>query len=336
MNRFVEPFFFLSIAGALHLVFFWAAPEDGIDSAGAQGEQSISLMAVSASTAAMVETWQTSPAALTVIEMADAPQILPHQSDVAAVQGFNAEAAVKINALPDTAHLSAPSDFTPDQQPEKIAPPPPPVSDIAPQMAPVVLPKPSPLSAVSALPVKPRLPKELERLAAAPEISKPTIDTSPSKPAPVKPTPLEKPKTKPKTQPNAKTASQESAIRAAQIASGSGGGATAGTSNTATEQSSISQGEQQSLMRSWQSKLSRRIAQKQTTPRGSYKAGRVVVRLNVSRNGQVLSKRIVRSSGDKNVDSAALTTVSRAGRLPKAPTKLPGQSFHFEFPMTFK
>lgn len=329
MRRLIEPVVFLSIAGAVHLAFFWVAPEDGLDSSGSYGEHVVSLQAISASAATMVETWETPPPAATEIEAPDAPiaptvPALKHEFSADAALQISADAALQINA--QTASLE--TALQPDAMPSRI---PPPIASPTPQIATRKAQPSAPEETHPSLPVAahratPRLPPQMTNRTLAAKAKAPKVDQVPAKP----------PKPNPQARKTDRQAAKESLGRAAQKATGSGGGQTAGKAGTSRQESSLSTGEKQSLIRGWQTKIARRIAQKKRPPKGSYAAGTVVVRLQVSRNGQVLTKAIAKSSGQVSLDRAALTTVVRAGRLPKAPSKLAGQSFKFDVPIQFR
>ncbi len=319
MKRLIEPIVFLSIASALHLAFFWAVPEDGLVSSGSYGEHVVSLQAISASAATMVETWETPPPAATNIEAPNAP-IAPAATSLQ--HEFSVDAALQINA--QTASLDAA--LQPDAMPSRI---PPPIALPTPQAEPV---QPSasedthPSLPIAAHRATPRLPLQMTNRTLAAKAKAPKVDQAPAKP----------PKPNLQTRKTDKQAAKESLGRAVQKAAGSGGGQTAGKAGTSRQESSLSTGEKQSLIRGWQTKIARRIAQKKRPPKGRYAAGIVVVRLQVSRSGQVLTKAIAKSSGQPSLDRAALTTVARAGRLPNAPSKLVGQSFKFDVPIQFR
>lgn len=324
MRRLIEPVVFLSIAGAVHLAFFWAAPEDGLDNSGSYGEHVVSIQAISASAATMVETWETPPPAATDIEIPDAP-IAPTMP--ALQHEFSADAALQINAQTASLDTTLQPDAMPSRIPPPIAPPTPQVSTLKAQPAQPSAPKETnPDLPIAAHRATPRLPPQMTNRTLAANDKAPKVDQAPAKP----------PKPAPQALKKNKQAANDSSGRAAQKAAGSGGGQTAGKASTSRQQSTLSSGEKQSLIGGWQTKIARRIAQKKRPPKGSYAAGTVVVRLQVSRNGQLLTKAIAKSSGQASLDRAALAAVVRAGRLPKAPSNLVGQSFWFGFPIQFR
>lgn len=170
----------------------------------------------------------------------------------------------------------------------------------------------------------------------------PEVDTAPPPPPPEqKPEPEAKPEPQPRPRPKheperqqARKAEQTSAGRAEQRAAGSGGGAQAGQaggSAVATAQA----GQQAKLQAVWGAKIRSRIARRMRYPSGASGSGRVVVRISVSRTGQLLNYRIAKSSRNAVFDQAALKAVARAGKFPAAPKKLTLSQFTFDVPIGF-
>ncbi|UWQ28144.1 energy transducer TonB [Leisingera sp. M523] len=154
------------------------------------------------------------------------------------------------------------------------------------------------------------------------------IDTAP--PSPPKP---QKPEPKPEPQ-QARKSEQASAGQAEQRAAGSGGGAQAGQSGGA-QVATAESGRRAKLRSIWGAKIRARVERRKRYPAGASGQGQVVVRLTVSRSGQLLSHRIARSSGVAAFDQAALQAVARAGKFPAAPKKLQINQISFNLPMSF-
>ena len=168
---------------------------------------------------------------------------------------------------------------------------------------------------------------------ATPEVA-PTPEPEP-KPEP-KPEPAPAPKAEPTPEPKqAVKAEQSSAGRAEQRAAGSGGRQEAG-SNGAAQVASSSKGQQQKLLSVWGSKVRSSVVRRKRSPRGQKGTATVMVTFTVSRDGQLMSHRIARSSGNSAFDQAALKAVTGVRRFPKAPKKLQVSSYTFNLPLKFE
>ncbi|MBD3805099.1 MAG: TonB family protein, partial [Thioclava sp.] len=97
----------------------------------------------------------------------------------------------------------------------------------------------------------------------------------------------------------------------------------------------LSAGQIRSLMGSWGGQIRARVERHKTPPAGAG-AGRVVVALNVARDGRLLGAAVAKSSGNAALDQAALDAVRRAGRFPVAPQGLAKARYSFTLPMTFR
>jgi protein TonB len=71
-------------------------------------------------------------------------------------------------------------------------------------------------------------------------------------------------------------------------------------------------------------------------PKGTRKSGEVRVQFKVAQNGRASSIRVVRSSGDKRLDAAAIATVKRAAPFPPIPPKAGRRSWTFTVPLAFR
>lgn len=164
------------------------------------------------------------------------------------------------------------------------------------------------------------------------------IETAPPPPPkPQKPEPKPEPQHKPAPEPQpqqARKSEQTSAGRAEQRAAGSGGGAQAGQSGGA-QAATAESGRRAKLRSIWGAKIRARVERRKRYPAGASGKGQVVVRLTVSRSGQLLSHRVARSSGIAAFDQAALQAVTRAGKFPSAPKKLQINQISFNLPMSF-
>ncbi|UTS81390.1 TonB family protein [Phaeobacter piscinae] len=170
------------------------------------------------------------------------------------------------------------------------------------------------------------------------------LDTTPAPPPPPpkaepQPDPDLRPRAKPRpkqepTPQTAQKAQQTSAGRAAQRAAGSGGSAQAGQAGRAAA-ATAQAGQQAKLKSIWGAKIRARVERRKRYPPGARGNGKVIVRITVARNGQLISHRIARSSGNAALDQAALQAVARARKFPAAPKQLPLNQMTFNLPMTF-
>ncbi|MCJ8333305.1 MAG: TonB C-terminal domain-containing protein, partial [Epibacterium sp.] len=130
-------------------------------------------------------------------------------------------------------------------------------------------------------------------------------------------------------------AEQVSGSRAAQQAAGSGGSKEAGNSTAAVTTSSESASKNTQLREIWGARIRNRILRAQRYPRRASGKAKVVIEITIAPSGQLLSHRLVRSSGEAVFDDAALRTITSIRRFPKAPRGYTGGQFRFNAPMTF-
>ncbi len=71
-------------------------------------------------------------------------------------------------------------------------------------------------------------------------------------------------------------------------------------------------------------------------PNGGFGTGLVIVAFKLSRSGDVVSARILRSSGNDDLDDNALRAIHRSAPYPKPPSGLKISSFHFTIPFRFE
>jgi protein TonB len=64
--------------------------------------------------------------------------------------------------------------------------------------------------------------------------------------------------------------------------------------------------------------------------------GQVTLTLQIAQSGQLTALSVSRSSGDPDLDNAALSAVQRAGRFPAAPEGLTDASYGFSLPIRFR
>jgi len=85
--------------------------------------------------------------------------------------------------------------------------------------------------------------------------------------------------------------------------------------------------------------LARRLAENRYYPqsaRDRHQEGRVVVRVVIARNGQLIDARVERSSGVPAIDEAELDTVRRSSPFPPLPLHIAGQQATFLIPVNYK
>lgn len=138
---------------------------------------------------------------------------------------------------------------------------------------------------------------------------------------------------RPVTRP-AVTTAPASNPQVARQAQGQGGGSTRGSAPAATPQDhGLSQAQRQSLMASWGGQIMARI--ERARPRVNA-AGQVTLSLRISRDGSLGALGVARSSGNPDLDAAAMDAVRRVGRFPAAPDALREASYAFNLPIRFR
>lgn len=168
---------------------------------------------------------------------------------------------------------------------------------------------------------------------AAPPASPEPEPAPASKPEP-EPAPEPQARPEPAPQPEAPKAAQTSPGQGEQRAAGSGGGSSAGQAGSASEATANS-GRQTKLRNVWGAKIRARVERRKKYPSGATGKGTVVVRITVSRAGQLIRSRIAKSSGNATFDQAALKAIARAGTFPAAPKKLQSAQITVNLPITF-
>lgn len=174
----------------------------------------------------------------------------------------------------------------------------------------------------------------------------PTPDTEPAIIAQPDPDPV--PHIKPRLRPQPKaesakpkrdaapdtTARRASVGSAAQTAAGSGGSDQAGKSGQARV-ASLSPGREASLVSRWGAQIRTRIERRKQFPKGTRARGKVLLKVTISRTGQLQGVAVRRSSGHSALDAAAIAAVKRVGRFPAAPKQLKRAVFVFSLPIEY-
>jgi protein TonB len=311
MKRFAEVPIFAALAVALHVAVFASRPETGAEAGGVGGDAMVTLAAAAPTVAEMVETWDRPPTTSpTPTLRAEMPEIseAPDRPRIEMVRAPRAQVLIP-------APLAPPPSSKPDRPLIDTSPPvpgpPKPDPEAARQQAPDRSAELEPVSMPEPRPIRRTAPPKRPDPAA---LSK----------APAKPDPAPR---------GAKPARRTTAGQAGQKAAGSGGGAQAGNSGTAEVK--VSKGRRAKLKAVWGARIRARIQKRLRKPGRTETDRKVVLRLVLSRQGTVLSAKILRSSGEPAFDRAALKAVSVSGRFPPAPKKLPGDRFQFGVPITF-
>jgi len=182
-----------------------------------------------------------------------------------------------------------------------------------------------------AIDAAPRTPLRIAAMTAPDLPSAPKLDTKP--PAP-RPDPTPEPEKEVEPEEAAKPAPAPPSEAAVQKASGAGRTGQAGQRGPAVIKTT-SGGQRARMVAVWGAKLRAGIERKKRYPRGARGSGAVRVRIQVARSGQLLSSRIMSSSGGAAFDAAALAAVTRAAPFLPAPEGLTDQSYSFVLTMQF-
>ncbi|GGA20101.1 TonB family protein [Neptunicoccus cionae] len=298
MKAYAEILFFGAIAVSVHAAGFLAAPETGEDGGGQQGEMMMSLHGVTPQIEAMVEQWTRPPEVQTDLP-APAPQLSrpleTAQASPAPGLAPSPFAPVQLQA-PHRTQANAPTLKAPAINTHSS--PPPPRVDPPPK----VRPKPRPA------------PKRAEKV----------------KPKPKKPTTNAAPKPARKAAPKAQKAQ---AGQQQQKAAGAGKTRTTGTGGKAKVKSGTAKSAARALD-VWGAQVRRAIERRKRPVRGLSRRASLVLQVTVAANGQVLSYRIVKSSGNGKADKAALRAVNGV-RAPRAVRGVSVSKHSFRIPIIF-
>lgn len=149
-----------------------------------------------------------------------------------------------------------------------------------------------------------------------------------------------RPTTRPVPKAAAKPAKQEprpkppkAASVKAQKATGGQSGNNAGAKQT-QRSANLSKSARQSLMAEWGGAIRNRVERRKRYPKGTTASGTTVLRIAVSSAGRLAGVSVVRSSGDRKLDQAAIRAVQRA-TYPAVPKGLGAAQYKFNLPVTF-
>ncbi|MFP8967609.1 energy transducer TonB [Pokkaliibacter sp. CJK22405] len=235
--------------------------------------------------------------------------------------------------LPPTAPEAIMIELAPMPEAPKVAeeiaptpPPPPPEEEPPAPPEPEVLPEPEPVEETPEPPpeVKPEvvIPKVEKKVEKKPE---PRVEKKPEpKPEP-KPKPRPKPPEPPKKvepQPEQPPKAQAKEAKQAEVAKAA-----------PVDPGVLAQRKQ--AERSWKSELMAHLARNYRYPRAArirHQSGIVTVSVTVSRSGEVLSARVVKSAGSEILDDDAVQLLHRSSPLPAPPSH---QSESFSIPIRY-
>lgn len=322
MSGLAEKLLFAALAAGLHVLAFAAVPEGGAQSRGTGGEHLVTLQGATPQLASMVADWEAPP------EVAASPDL------AALARAPEQQTALDLPQL-DRPDRPAPQVARPDRPrvPVDPRPVPPPMPRTAPPLADAPA-LPSVVADSGAAPLAPEAPAPVA-------VSRPTATMKPATPAaPSTPELSEARETaalpapaKPEARPQRQTR-PSAAAAPAQKSAGSGGAKQAGTGGRA-DTATLSTGQRRSLMNTWGARIRTRIERRKQHPRGVRGGGRVVLNLQVGRNGDLKSVAVRQSSGNAQLDAAAVRAVRRAGRFPAAPDGLRDPVYRFSLPIRF-
>ncbi len=321
MKRLAELVVFVALAAGVHLAFAlqWS---DGSESGGVGGTGMLSIEAASASVETMVARWEQPPQVADINPVADAPmQAGAPPPNPAPDLPVSRTAALSLPSIPRADSPSRPDLSTPVAMlpppaapPQQMRAPPPPTPAVRPEARPASRPVPA---------VRPELQQVMPEAAPTAQMS------TPERPNP----PDQKPKAAQTPAKPAQTARPASAGQAEQRAAGSGGQSHAGSSGAA-QVATLSKGQKARLASIWGAKVRARIERRKVRPSGRV-SGTVHLKLTITRDGHVLGVTVIRSSGVAAIDKAALSSVTRAGRMPRAPKGLNDPSYGFRVPIEY-
>lgn len=95
-------------------------------------------------------------------------------------------------------------------------------------------------------------------------------------------------------------------------------------------------GAQASALEAWKKKIVILLVSKRTFPPGAAgQSGTAKVKFVIDRQGKLISRELVESTGSALLDTAALSMIERAEPFPEPPAELSDDSFAFTLPINF-
>jgi len=93
---------------------------------------------------------------------------------------------------------------------------------------------------------------------------------------------------------------------------------------------------QTNTVEAWRKKIASQLASKKVFPTGAAgQSGTAKVRFVIDRQGKLISRTLVESSGSELLDAAALTMVERAEPFPQSPADMKDEELSFTVPVIF-
>ena len=279
----------------------------GSEGSGSGGTESLSLAAVGAEVAALVEAWESQPEisetpdTMAAPDMLNAPEVVasadaqPQPQLPPSLLATEAPVSHVAKAQVSATQLSAPSL---EAAPKTVAS----LDKLAPPRKQTALRQPTVVEA-------PRFDTE------APDVPDFAVTTS------------KRPTSRP-PKPSAKAV--------AMVASGKSEGVTRGASTTSVAPTQTSAKVQAAAQAAWAAAIQREIAQAQVYPRGARGAGRVRLAMTITASGKLAGVQVAASSGVSAFDKAAVRAAKRAAPFPRAPSELEKSSFAFGQWVTFQ
>lgn len=178
--------------------------------------------------------------------------------------------------------------------------------------------------ASSAAPALPSAP----RLTAPTRMVMPEIDTQPAALSRAEPPP-------PVVRPKARAQAVQSQSQPAKQAAGAGQNTQRGEASARAPQSQTAQ-RAHALKAQWGAAIYAKVQKNMRYPRSLKAAGTTKLTLRVARNGTLQNLKLMRSSGNKALDAAALRAVQHAGQFATAPQGLDAEVYAFSLSLTFK
>lgn len=139
----------------------------------------------------------------------------------------------------------------------------------------------------------------------------------------------------PVVRPKARTRTIQLQSQPAKQAAGRGQNTQRGEASARVPQSQTA-ARAHALQAKWGAAIYAKVQRNIRYPRSLAAAGTTKLTLRVARNGTLQNLKLMRSSGNKALDAAALRAVKRAGRFAKAPQGLDAEVYAFSLSLTFK
>lgn len=129
---------------------------------------------------------------------------------------------------------------------------------------------------------------------------------------------------------------KNSAEKAISFESSESSAHTAADTAIPQKQTETAQTKEERIRITWQKQLVTHLARHRSYPKGSTNLNaKVTLNFVLNRNGHVVSSSIIQSSGDSNIDQAALTMMHRSDPVPPPPPSVADRGLIFTLPIVF-